>query len=123
MPGLSRWILGTSVPEKGGHQAMTTDERVVKAIFSAIDEVNQQLPREQRLEKSTHTVLLDESGKLDSLGLVNLIVSTEQNIEEEFGIAISLVDEEALSQENGPFRNVSTLLCYIARILGEKLHE
>jgi acyl carrier protein len=100
---------------------MTTEERVVKAIFSAIDEVNQQLPREQRLEKSTHTVLLDESGKLDSLGLVNLIVSTEQNIEEEFGIAISLVDEEALSQENGPFRNVSTLLCYIARILGEKL--
>jgi acyl carrier protein len=102
---------------------MTTDERVVKAIFNAIDEVNQQLPREQRLEKSTQTVLLDDSGKLDSLGLVNLIVSTEQNIEEEFGIAISLVDEEALSRENGPFRDVSTLLCYIARILGEKLHE
>jgi acyl carrier protein len=102
---------------------MTTDERVVKAIFSAIDEVNQQLPREQRLEKSIHTVLLDESGKLDSLGLINLIVATEQNIEEEFGIAVSLIDEEVLSRQDGPFRNVSTLLCHVARILGEKLYE
>lgn len=102
---------------------MTTDQRVIKAIFSAIDEVNQQLPREHRLEKSTGTVLLDGSGKLDSLGMINLIVATEQNIEQEFGIPISLIDDEALSQNDGPFRDVHTLLSYITRILGEKRYE
>jgi len=99
---------------------MTTDERVVKAIFSAIDEINLQLPKEQRLEKSIETGLLDGSGKLDSLGMVNLIVAAEQNIEQEFGVPVSLVDEEALSQDGSPFRDVNSLACHIARILGDK---
>lgn len=105
---------------------MTTEERVVRAIFSAIDEVNIQLPREQRLEKSIRAGLLDGSGKLDSLGMVNLIVAAEQNVEQEFGIPISLINEEALSQTESPespFRDVNALVCYIARILEEKKHE
>jgi acyl carrier protein len=99
---------------------MTTDERVVKAIFSAIDEVNLQLSTEQRMEKSIRTTLLNDSGKLDSLGMVNLIVATEQNIEQEFGIPISLIDEDPLSQEDSPFRDVNALACHIARILERK---
>ena len=42
-------------------------------IFAAVDEVNQQLRRAQRLEKSPATVISGEGGRLDSLGLVNLI--------------------------------------------------
>jgi acyl carrier protein len=102
---------------------MDTKERVVRAIFSAIDEVNVQLPREQRLEKSIQSGLLDGSGKLDSLGMVNLIVAAEQNIEQEFGTPISLVDEEALSQNDSPFRDVNTLVRHITRILEENEYE
>jgi acyl carrier protein len=123
MPALSRWIRGTNVAEKGGHQAMKTEERVVKAIFSAIDEVNLQLPTEKRLEKSIKTALLEGSGKLDSLGIVNLIVAAEQNVEQEFGIPINLIDEEVLSQNDSPFSDVNALVCHIARILEEKNHE
>jgi acyl carrier protein len=102
---------------------MTTEERVLRAVFSAIDQVNVQLPREQRLEKSIRSGLLDGAGNLDSLGMVNLIVAAEQNIEEEFGTPISLLNEEAFSENDGPFRNVDTLVRHIARLLEEKERE
>jgi D-alanine--poly(phosphoribitol) ligase subunit 2 len=100
---------------------MTREEQVIQAIFGAIDEINQQLPRAQRLEKSTQTALLDGAGKLDSLGLINLIVATEQRIEEVLGIAVSLIDDDVLSQDDGPFRSVGTLSAYIHEILEQRI--
>ncbi len=99
---------------------MTVNEKVIQAILGAIDEVNQQLPKEQRLEKSIDTVLFGESGKLDSLGLVTLIVATEQKIEEEHGATITLADENAMSQENSPFKTIGTLADYVTFLLKEK---
>lgn len=98
---------------------MSIYAKVVNMIFSAVDEINQQLAKEQKLEKSIGTVLFGESGKLDSLGLVNLIVSTEQKIEEEFGVVITLADERAMSQKNSPFRTIGTLADYISLLLKE----
>ena len=34
---------------------MIEKEKVIRAIFSAVDELNQQLPKKQRLEKSVDT--------------------------------------------------------------------
>ncbi|MFQ5823908.1 MAG: acyl carrier protein [bacterium] len=96
---------------------MTKNSKLIQAIFSAIDEVNLQLPKEQHLEKSIETGLVDTSGKLDSLGLINLIVAIEQKIEEEFEVAITLVDG---SHNNSPFRTVGTLADYISLLLEEK---
>lgn len=89
-------------------------DRITRAIFDAIDEVNEQLSEGSRLEKSGDTVLYDRSGKLDSLGLVNLIVATEQKIEDEFDVAVILADEKAVSQENSPFKTVGSFAKYIA---------
>jgi len=99
------------------------NKRVIEVIFSAIDEVNQQLPEEQRLEKAVDTALYGRSAKLDSLGLVNLIVATEEKIEEEFGVAITIADERAMSQKNSPFKTVRTLADYISLLLKEKTDE
>ena len=60
-------------------------DKVIQALFKAMDDVNQLLPKKEQLEKSEETVLSGESGKLDSLGLVNLIVAAERKIEEDFG--------------------------------------
>ena len=99
------------------------DERIIQTIFSAIDEINQQLPKEQRLEKSNGAVLFDRLGNLDSMGLVSLVVAVEQKIEEEFGIMIVLTDEKVMSQKYSPFRNVKTLSNRISTLLREKFNE
>ena len=96
---------------------MNENETIIQILFDVIDEVNQEFPEEQRLEKSIDTVLFGKSGKLDSLGLVNLIVAIEQRIEEEFRVLITLADERAISQKHSPFRTLGTLADYISLLL------
>jgi len=94
-------------------------EKIIQAIFRAVDEVNQELPEGQRLKKSLDTVLFGRSGVLDSVGLVNLIVAAEEKIEEEFGSTITIADERAMSQKNSPFRTIGTLVDYVSSLLEE----
>ena len=98
---------------------MIDGEKVLQAIFDAIDEINEQRPEEQRLEKSADTVLFGESGTLDSLGLVNFIVAVEQRLEDVFGASLALADEKAMSLKNSPFRSVKTLAEYASSLMGE----
>lgn len=102
---------------------MVVDEKIIGLIFNVVDEINQQLPKNNQLKKSTDTILFGKSGVLDSLGLVNFIVSTEQKVEEEFGTTISLTDEKAMSQKNSPFKSIRTLADYIISMLKEKRNE
>ena len=88
-------------------------KKVVEKILQAIEEINDQLPQKQKLAQSTSTVLFGKDGKLDSLGLVNLLVIIEQNIEDEFDISITIADERAMSQKHSPFRTIGTLAKYI----------
>jgi len=53
--------------------------------------------------KSPDLVLYGGAGKLDSIGLVNLIVATEQRLEDIFEISLTLADEKSMSQRNSPF--------------------
>ena len=99
---------------------MNRFEKIVEIIFSSIDEINEQQPASRQLEKSEDTVLFGRSGKLDSLGLVNLIIATELGIEEELRAAITLADERAISQENSPFKTVRTFAEYIVNRLEEQ---
>lgn len=99
---------------------MGKEERIQEGILSAIDELNEQLPRKQKIRKSVDSVLLGQKEGLDSLGLVNLIVSVEQKIEEDFGLSVSLGLEDAGLGEENPFRTVKTLAKYISRVIEEK---
>ncbi len=96
-------------------------QRVVEAIFDAIDDLNGLLPKEQRLEKSLGTVLYGSSGRLDSLAFVNLVVAVEQKIQQEFGHAISLTDGESISPENMPIGTIEALANYVALLLRRKV--
>ena len=99
------------------------NDRIKLVIMNSIEEINRQLKNDHELEKSTNTVLYGEDGKLDSLGLINLVVAVEQNIEDEFDVTITLADERAMSQETSPFKTVGTLTDYIEMLLGEKLND
>jgi acyl carrier protein len=81
-------------------------------IFAAIDEINQQLPKEQQLSKSLNTVLFDGMGSLDSLGFINFIVVIEQKVESEFKETV-LMDGIKISKKDNPFRSVNAFADYI----------
>lgn len=98
---------------------MSKKEKIVAAIYQAIDEVNELFPTDQRLEKKPDALLYDPSSGLDSVNLVRLIIETEQKIEEAFGINISLTSEKAFSLQNTPFRTVETLATLILDLMQE----
>ena len=77
-------------------------EKIIKILYSSIDEINKLYSENKKMEKSTKTVLFGSSGSLDSLGLVNFIVSTEEKIQDEFDVLISLADERAMSKSESP---------------------
>ncbi len=87
-------------------------KKVIAALFRAFDEVNPLLPEGRKLKKEEDTAIL---GQLNSLGMVNLIVTIENRIKDEFGLTISLTDEKALLAN--PFQTTSTLADYIASFL------
>ena len=96
---------------------MTVRERTEKVVLRAMQDTNQQLPPQSRLEISLEAVLFGPSGRLDSLGLVNLIMEVEQGIQDEFSNSITLADEKALSQKNSPFLTARTLIDYVVTLL------
>lgn len=87
-------------------------EDILKILFSAIDQLNAQ--RNQPLEKVPSLSLSGTASKLDSLGFVNFIVSAEILLASELGISISLTSEDLISNPDGPFRTIETLVNYIA---------
>jgi len=91
---------------------------ILNLIYLAIDEVNPALPPDRQIEKSPETQLFGRGSRLDSLGLVNLVVATEARLAES-GAALALADERAMSQKQSPFRTVETLCDYIASALQE----
>ncbi len=97
---------------------MTTHARVEKAISRAVEDLNEQLPADRKVSVAENTTLLGPDGRLDSLGLVNLAVLTEQAVEHEFETPVSLADEFAKPVEENPFRSPAALVEHIAGLLG-----
>jgi len=101
---------------------MKTDN-IKTIIFTTIDELNQNMIKKDQLEKSLETRLFGGNSKLDSLGLINLIVGVEEKINDEFDMAITLADERAMSQKHSPFSTVESLVKYIEMLLDGKLND
>jgi acyl carrier protein len=100
---------------------MIDNEKILDSIYSAIEEINLQVRDELRLEKSPETTLFGQRGKLDSFGLVTLVVAIEQNIQKTFGRVITIADERAFSEKNSPFRTVSSLAEHISILIKESV--
>jgi len=93
---------------------VSTDS-VRASVLGAVDEYN--ASEGQSIRPADDTVLLGDGGAVDSLGLVRLIMTVERRVEDDFGVAVSLTDDKAMSQRNSPFRTVGTLVGYIAASL------
>lgn len=99
---------------------MPGDERISKAVFAAVDEVNEQLPQGVSIEKSLDAPLYGASGKLESLDFVTLIMEVEEKINAEFGTDITIADDNLLSKEKSPFSTLGTLIEYLHDLVKEQ---
>ena len=89
-------------------------DAVRTAVLQAVETYNLGQAEEHRLAANWDATLLGPGGGLDSLGLVTLVVAVEQRLAQDFGVAVTLADEKALSQKNSPFRTLQALAEYAA---------
>ena len=61
---------------------MVEREKILQALYAAVDELNLQLPAESRLEKAETTAIIGDDATLDSRGFINLILSAETKVNE-----------------------------------------
>lgn len=92
-------------------------EKIIEIIFKSIEDINEQ--NETTIAKDINTKLFGSDSELDSLGLVNLITSIEDGIEDLTGNYIPIADERAFSMESSPFKTVETLANYIEVLINE----
>ena len=96
---------------------MNDPENIVAAIYRAVDWINGELPPDRQLIKARETRLLGSQSVLDSMHLVSLIVAIEREVEDIFGVTLTLVDERALSMKESPFRSIESLADYIGILI------
>src|SRR5205809_2765135 len=96
---------------------MKDSENILAAIYRAVDWINGELPPDRQLIKAPETLLLGSQSVLDSMRLVSLIVAIEREVEDTFGIALTLANERALSLKESPFRSIQSLADYIGILI------
>jgi len=89
-------------------------DKINTLIIDSIKEFN--FTADEKIESEK---IYGDGSSLDSMGLVNLIVLLENNIEDVFGKAISLTSEKALSQKRSPFKTIETLSNFVETLLNE----
>jgi acyl carrier protein len=95
-------------------------DRIVGVIYSALSELNLQLPKGDHVEQSLSTVLSGAGGRLDSLALANFIVIAETKLEESLGFQIDLTQDDPFSPGTGHFQTVQSLVSYISRLVQQR---
>ena len=97
------------------------DSKLVPVIIELLRDLQDQYDTDQKIDLNPDTIIYGEQGFLDSTGLVNLILSLEEFIEEQYDIEISLADEKAFSISYNPFRTVKVLADYCQSRIQERL--
>lgn len=96
---------------------MNKDE-LIQLLYQVVDEINEDFDNEsEMLLKAEDTVLYGEGGKLDSIGLIRLISTVEEFVEDKYDKEIVLVDEEALNMEESPFHTIATLATHLQKVI------
>jgi len=98
-------------------------QKVEKAVFDTIDQLNRQLSARNRLTKNRNELVIGEDSKLDSLGLINFLVACEQNIEVLTGQKINLTGDEMFANANSTLGTVGDFIDYISNQISNSENE
>jgi acyl carrier protein len=86
--------------------------RIQEIVLEAVRSANQERAAGDQLDLTPEAPLFGPGSRLDSMGLVVLLVDIEEALHAE-GLDVTLSDEKAVSRTRSPFRSVATLVAYI----------
>ena len=94
---------------------MIIHTKILEVIYNCANELNKQLPEDGRLKCTIDTAIIGNDSVLDSLGIVTLIVSIEEKIEE-LGIECDLMNTLMFQHVDvHPFRTMGSLASWVEK--------
>lgn len=96
-----------------------TTEELFDIVYAAIDEFNEMQEDDEQLEKKPSTVLFSrpgytEKGVLDSMGIVNLLISIDEAMDnDQRTIDINFDVNHILENKENILQNIGTLVNHI----------
>jgi acyl carrier protein len=94
------------------------NHKIRQSIVSAVNELNEDWGYDAFNAISDTTILFGAGSPIDSMGLVTLVATIEQNLKDAFGVDLVLADEYAFSRNKSPFRSVGALESHVEALLG-----
>lgn len=98
---------------------MTHRERIVQAVYQAVDALNAQLKGKQ-VSKSLDEPLYGQGSTLDSLDFATFIMEVEDKVNKEFGTVITIAEDDLFTGQDGPFATINGVIVYLDRILKDQ---
>ena len=87
---------------------------ISRLIYETIDEINEQSPPDRKIGKSEQTVIVGEGSALDSLGIINFLVSLEERVAAFTGRSVNLLDDDVLSDPAHPLRTLALIEKFVS---------
>ena len=82
---------------------------IIEIIFTSIKEVNENQPSNSKLKLKKDELLVSDKSKIDSLGLITLLVNIEDKINKTYNVRLNLLEENFISDEKTPFQTIDNL--------------
>ncbi len=96
-------------------------EKIETIVKKAIVEINEDLEETEQVSYAADTALFGKGKGIDSFSFVGLIANIEDQIAEEFGKEVYLVNNKVFEGSSNPFETVGTLEDYIDTVLKEEV--
>lgn len=96
-----------------------TKEDIYEIVYAAIDEFNEMQEQDEQLEKGPNTVLFSrpgytEKGVLDSMGIVNLLISIDEALDNnEKSVDINFDVNNILENKESILNNIESMVNHI----------
>lgn len=92
-------------------------DQIYSLIYRAVESQNALRSEPLDTSRGIETLLFGEGGQLDSMALVSLIVSVEEEVESQFGVNLILASDRAMSARRSPFATVGSLADYVEALM------
>ena len=92
---------------------MIDRDKLLSIIENAFAELNELRAQDAQLVFSPDAPLYGVNSAIDSVDLVNFLLSVEEQLEDELDITFVIANEKALSLKNSPFKTMATLCDYL----------
>ena len=93
-------------------------QELIEFMTELLQEVIEEQSENQDLKASSLVPLVGAEAVITSMGLVSLIADVESAVTDKYDVEINLVNEQALSRKQSPFRTIDTLADYILELDG-----